>query len=145
MSNPTTSLSTTSDSISSLPIKASASLAYNNFTTNGSWACYVHLSEVHMISESSLNGKKQANIKKFQTKEGIPVMQAKWCKVLGKSFLVLALKNGVQVSIIYFTYSLSIIRSSIAKVLSHYVLFNSLQQTVVVVSLLMKPKMPHLF
>ncbi len=80
-----------------LQLKVTPSHLYNNLTSNGSWACYVHLSEVYMINEPSILGKKQLHIKKLQTKSATPVQQVKWVKISGKYYLVLALKNGVQV------------------------------------------------
>jgi hypothetical protein len=79
-----------------LLIKYTPSHIYNNLNSNGENTAFVHLSEVFLINDASLK-EREPTVRKVSTSDGSPVFQAKWCKGNGKTFLVIGLKNGVQV------------------------------------------------
>ena len=79
-----------------VPIKPTPSYLYNNLSSNGQWSCFVSNSEVYLLNDAQLS-KKQAQFKKLQTKDASPIHQVKWIKISGKYYIVLALKNSLQV------------------------------------------------
>lgn len=93
---PSATVSPPTGSNQSLLLKSSPSYLWSNLSSSGSYLAYTHISEVHIISEVALTGKKVTS-KKIQSKDGSTINHARWTKIAQKHYLVLATSSGVQV------------------------------------------------
>lgn len=73
----------------------SASLVANNLASNGKLLAYVSQARVPILAEEHLTS---APVATLQAPNDVPVMQCAWCQFgQGPSYLVLAMRTGVQV------------------------------------------------